>query len=124
MWTHGLPDGIDALTHWDGRTIWVRHGLSQVERRCTIEHERQHVLRGPGGVVELEERAVDIAAARTLIKLEHLIDGAKWARSMPELADELNVTEHVLHARLMHLHPSERALLKRALERDEDQEAS
>jgi hypothetical protein len=119
--THELPDGIDAATRWSDRTIWMRHGLSQVERRCVIEHERQHVLRGPGGVTELEERAVDIAAARTLIKLEHLIDAARWARSMPELAEELHVTEFVLHARLMHLHPSERAVMQRALH-DDDQE--
>jgi hypothetical protein len=124
VWTHGLPAGVDALTYWDGRTIWVRHGMSQVQRRCIIEHERQHVLRGPGGVVEVEERAVDIAAARALIKLEHLIDAARWARSMPELADELHVTEHVLHARLMHLHPSERAAMRRALDEDDEQAVS
>ena len=125
VWTRNLPDGVNAMTYWDGRVIWIRHGLSQVQRRCTIEHERQHVLRGPGGVTDLEERAVDIAAARTLIKMEHLVDAAKWARSMPELADEMNVTEFVLHTRLMHLHPSERAMLRRMHEQGEDeQEAS
>jgi hypothetical protein len=123
VWTHELPDGFDAVTHWRRRIIWMRHGLSQVERRCIIEHERQHILRGPGGRVDLEERAVDIATARALIRLEHLIDAARWARSMPEMAEELNVTEFVLHARLMHLHPSERAAMHRALH-DDDQEAA
>jgi hypothetical protein len=117
-WTSDLPDGVDAATRWADRTIWVRVGLSQVQRRCVIEHERQHVLRGPGGNVLYEERTVDVATAHALIRLEDLVRAAKWARSMPELADELNVTEDVVHVRLRHLHPSERAVLRRATEHE------
>ncbi|GAA2037547.1 hypothetical protein GCM10009740_31740 [Terrabacter terrae] len=106
-WTKDLPAGIDAATRWSDKTIWVRAGLSQVQRRCIIEHERQHVLRGPGGHIGREERLVDVATAHQLILLEDLVQASKWARSMPELADELNVTEDVLHIRLRHLHPSE-----------------
>ena len=122
-WTHELPEGIDAATRWADRTIWVRIGLSQVQRRCIIEHERQHVLRGPGGHVGYEERSVDVATAHALISLNALIDAARWARSMPELADELNVTEDVVHVRLRHLHPSERAVLRRAAEQMQDEPA-
>lgn len=113
-WTHDLPEGIDAATRWSDRTIWLRHGLTQVQRRCIVEHERQHVLRGPGGCVATEERHVDVATAHALIQLEHLVDAARWARSLPELADELNVTQEVVQVRLKHLHPSERAVLRRA----------
>jgi hypothetical protein len=123
-WTHELPEGIDAATRWADRTIWVRHGLSQVQRRCIIEHERQHVLRGPGYLCPItEERTVDVATAHTLIDLDDLIDAARWARSLPELAEELNVTQDVAHVRLNHLHPSERAALMRACEQDEIEEA-
>lgn len=124
-WTHDLPDGIDAATRWSDRTIWVRYGLSQVQRRCIIEHERQHVIRGPGGVIAVEERAVDIATAHALIALGDLVEAAKWARSLPELAEELNVTENVVHTRLNHLHPAERAVLRRAqaAQQDDEEEA-
>lgn len=113
-WTSDLPPGIDAATRWSDRTIWVRLGLSQVQRRCVIEHERQHVLRGPGGVLEEEERQVDIATARVLVDIDELLDAALWARSLPELADELHVTQDVIHCRLAHLHPAERHALRRA----------
>ncbi|WP_076260818.1 hypothetical protein [Intrasporangium flavum] len=113
-WTGELPEGVDAATRWADRTIWLRFGLSQVQRRCIIEHERQHIIRGPGGHELYEERSVDVATAHSLIRLDELMDAARWARSMPELADELNVTEDVVHVRLRHLHPSERALLRRA----------
>lgn len=113
-WTHDLPDGIAALTVWADRAVWVSASLSQVERRCVIEHERQHLIRGPGGSVAFEERAVDVATAHALIRLGDLVEAAKWARSLPELADELNVTQDVVHTRLRHLHPSERAVLRRA----------
>jgi hypothetical protein len=112
------------MTRWSDRTIWVREGLTQVQRRCIIEHERQHVIRGPGGVIAVEERAVEIATAHALIALEDLVEAAKWARSLPELADELNVTQGVVHTRLNHLHPAERAMLRRAaIEQQEEEQA-
>lgn len=120
-WTHELPDGVDGATRWSDRTIWVRQGLSQVERRCVVEHERQHVIRGPGGVITVEERAVDIATAHALVRLEDLVQAVKWARSLPELADELNVTQDVVHTRLNHLHPAERAVLRRAQQDQQDE---
>ncbi|NUP03558.1 MAG: hypothetical protein HOW59_37110 [Nonomuraea sp.] len=123
-WTTDLPEGVDAATRWSDQTIWVRQGLSQVQRRCIIEHERQHVIRGPGGHILYEERTVDVATAHALISLDALVDAARWARSMPELADELNVTEDVVHVRLRHLHPSERAVLRRAAAEMEDEPAT
>lgn len=114
-WAHDLPEGVNGVTRWSDKTIWLRHGLSQVQRRCVIEHERHHVIRGPGGAIAVEERAVDIATAHALISLEDLIRAAQWSRSLPELADELNVTQKVAQVRLNHLHPAERAALRRAM---------
>lgn len=113
--THDLPADVMGVTRWRDRTIWVAHGLTQVERRCVIEHERQHALRGPGGTVESEERLVEIATAHALITLEDLARAARWAQSKDELADELFVTRDVLDVRLAHLHPAERAYLKKEL---------
>jgi hypothetical protein len=53
-----LAPGIDAATRWFNRTIWVRHGLTQVQRRCVLQHEHEHVLRGPGRLAQHEERTV------------------------------------------------------------------
>ena len=109
-----LPPGVNGATRWSDRTIWLRPGMTQVERRCVIEHERQHILRGPGGLGPAEERLVHIATARSLIRLADLIAAAKWALTFKELADELSVTPAVLAVRLAHLHPSERAALVEA----------
>ena len=114
-WTNLLPEGVDGATRWSDHTIWLRRDMSQVERRCVVEHERQHVLRGPGGVVDLEERAVDIATARALIELPDLIYAAKWATTVFELADELHVTPDVVRTRLDHLDDCELAALHTAL---------
>lgn len=113
-WTDQLPDGVIAATRWTDRTLWFSKGLSQVERRCAAEHERQHVVRGPGGVIEHEERAVDVATARALISVEDLIHHGRWARDCTELADELQVTVEVLMTRMEHLRPFERAAVHRA----------
>ena len=48
------------------------------------------------------------AVARRLIPFEALLDAARWARNVHELADELWVDEDTVRVRLAHLHPSER----------------
>ena len=42
-----LPQGVMGLTcHWT-RTVTLALGISQAERRCTIAHETEHIVRGP-----------------------------------------------------------------------------
>jgi hypothetical protein len=111
-----LPWGAHGWTRWSDRTIWLRAGLSQVERRCALEHERQHVLRGPDGQGECEEAVVEQATARALVPLADLVDALLWSRHPREVADALWVTLDVLTCRMRHLHPSERAALHAAAE--------
>jgi len=116
-WAH-LPEGILGHTDHARKIVTLAHGLTQAERRCTIEHERQHVLRGPVAPWrrEREEREVDAAAARQLISLDALVEALAWSDCEHEVADELWVDVAMLRARLEHLHPSERHHLRRRLE--------
>ena len=102
-----LPWGALGVTRWSDRTVWLVSGLTQVQRRCVIEHERQHILRGLHSCDSADERAVDIATARTLIPLDALVDAARWPTNTSEVADALWVTRDVLRCRARHLHPSE-----------------
>lgn len=113
--TDDLPAGVVAATTWRDKTIWLRRGLSQVERRCAVEHERQHILRG---VVcgDADEAFVEQATARALISLEALADALRWSRHPREVADAVWTTQAVLRCRVRHLHPAERAALAHAVE--------
>lgn len=90
-----------------------------MQRGCTITHELVHIERGPvpkdPWLKVREESYVEQEVARRLIKLEPLGEALAWANHMSEAADCLWVTERVLEVRLAHLHPSERAHLKRRL---------
>lgn len=113
-----LPDGILGLTDHRRRTITLAHGLTQAERRCTLEHELQHVDRGPvtRGWVEREERVVDELAARRLITLERLADAMVWAYDEHEMAEELWVDVATVRTRLATLRPDEAAHIEDRLD--------
>lgn len=94
--------------------------LLQVERRCTLAHELEHLRRGQTCCVSgVEEVRVRHHAARWLLPSIHdiaralvLADGCRVAA-----ADELWVDVPTFDARLdaRHLHPAEWAILDRKL---------
>lgn len=117
VWTH-LPGNTAALT--DGRTIWIDPRLTQAQRRCTIEHERQHLLAGHGSAcTPALERRVEAAAARALISLERLARAIAWTQDEHELAEELWVDVDMLRARLANLTDDERAHIEEVIARRE-----
>lgn len=112
-WVH-LPPRIWGAT--DGTRIWMDPRQSQVERRCTLAHELEHIRRGHRSCqTPAVERSVRHAAARYLVPDPHdLADALIWARGdLAEAADQLWVDQPTLTARLdaVHLHPAERALI-------------
>lgn len=113
--TAALPGGALGITRWSDRTIWLTPNLTQVQRRCVLEHERQHILRGPAGQGDDEERAVEISTARALITLDDLADAARWSTHLREIADHCWVTSEVLSCRVRHMHPAELAALREAV---------
>lgn len=112
-WHDGGPAG---WTHFESATISLRRGMTQVERRCTLTHELEHIERGPAvrGYADDEERAVRENAARRLISFPRLVDAMLWSGDEYELADELWVDVGTVRDRLTTLSDDEgRELLRR-----------
>lgn len=100
------------------RTIWLDERLGQVERRCTLAHELEHIRRGHRGCQDAAtERKVDADAARRLLPDPHVVADALVYTSgdLAAAAAELWVVERTLRARLdrRHLHPAEQAIISR-----------
>lgn len=116
-----LLDGADArYFHTVQRILMDRRLGLQVERRCVLAHELGHAVRGDLPCHEeraddRQEAAVEQWAARQLITLDALADALRWSDNPTEVAEELWVTVDLLEVRIAHLHPSERAWLRRAL---------
>jgi len=90
---------IPAAT--DGNHIWVDPRMNQTEYRCAVMHELVHIAYGhttcQPPIVEARVRAV---TAGMLVPFENLVGAWRWAVTVDELADELNVTRLVLEDRL------------------------
>lgn len=108
----GLPDGVMGVTCWRTRTVTLAEGMSQAERRCTIAHETEHILRGPArpGAELREELDIDRRVSRLLIpSVPAVADAMSWARGCVETtADELWVDDYLLAVRLSALNAKER----------------
>lgn len=117
-----LLDGADARYYATiDRILMDRRLETQVERRSVLAHELGHAIRGdlPCGDETLDARQealVEQWAARKLIDLPALADALRWSDDPDEVAETLWVTPELLEARLRHLHPSEVAHLRRALD--------
>src|SRR5690242_1508632 len=99
-----LPPGLMGQTCHRTRTVTLALGMSQAERRCTIAHETQHVLRGPvpAHAALREELAVDRRVAALLLPgLREVADALVRSRGRVEAAaDELWVDDGLLQVRL------------------------
>ncbi|AOZ48503.1 hypothetical protein A8L58_16000 [Acidipropionibacterium acidipropionici] len=115
VWAGLLPGRARGLT--DGHsTIWIRTGLTQRERRCTLAHELVHIAHHHvGHQTPAVEAQVRVETARAMLPdLAPIIDGLRWGHSWWEIADDLWVTEDVLACRLDHLTPTERRTIEEA----------
>ena len=106
QWTR-LPDGLLGVTDHARQVIVLDERLLQAERRCTLAHELEHVRRGPTPAEPVlaarEEAAIDLAAARQLIRINDLGEALAWSDHPQEVADELWVDAATLATRLRHL---------------------
>jgi hypothetical protein len=114
-----LPPGIMGTTCHATTIVTLAVGMSQAERRCTIAHETEHILRGPVAPHEArrEELLIDDVVSRLLIpSLPELVDALAWAGGHLEAAaDALWVDDYLLQVRLGSLTPRERAYAGRRL---------
>jgi hypothetical protein len=108
-----LAPGVMGLTCHRTRTVTLALGMSQAERRCTIAHETEHILRGPvpAHAVSGEELAIDRRVATLLLPgLGEVADALVRALGHLETAaDDLWVDDYLLRARLGCLSGTERA---------------
>lgn len=119
-WHDEMPDEHTyGFTKWADRTINLRSGMSFEERRCTIAHEVEHVLRGPFSRCQEmgEEVAVNRHCARLLLPgMQAIADALVWAHGNYEAAaEQLWVDPWTLEVRLGSLHGIERRYLDRRL---------
>lgn len=113
-WSDDMPSYLRGAS--DGERIWMRSDMSQVEQRCVLAHELEHMRAGHQGCQpEDVERRVRAAAARYMLPDPHVVaEALVWAAGeIHEAADVLWVTPRMLRHRLdvRHLHPAERAII-------------
>jgi hypothetical protein len=116
-----LPGDLMGHTDFAARTVTVDSRLDQAARRCTIDHEVEHVVRGPVGerYWPREERMIDQIVARRLIPLGRLAEAMVWAYHEEELAAELWVDVDTLRTRLHGLTDAETRVLNERLDASE-----
>lgn len=105
---------LSAMT--DGQsTIWLDERLTKVEARCALMHEIVHIAYGHAGhQPPMIERKVRAETARRLIPFERLLTVRHWQGDLHGLAEDLGVTDAVLHDRLRLATVEERAALEEA----------
>lgn len=111
-----LPAGYRGVSDATTGQIWMHTRLLQRERRSTLAHEREHLIRDHRGCQTDEiERVVRHHAARWLLpSLDQVVDALIWAQGDPEvMAEELWVDRATALARLdrAHLAPYEKTYL-------------
>lgn len=91
-----LRDGVASLT--DGVDIWVDDRLNEVQERCAIEHELEHIARGQGSSqTEPVEMSVRYAVALKLLPRGGAHKAScKGAPSLAAAARACGVTRQVL----------------------------
>lgn len=115
-----LPEGVLGHTDWNTKTITLALGQYQRERRCTIDHEVEHVHSGYVGddpiTVAREEKRINRLVARRLIPgiraMADALIAADWC--LDTAAEELHVDADTLAVRLGAItHPAEQGYLRR-----------
>jgi Zn-dependent peptidase ImmA (M78 family) len=117
VYEHEMPDGYLGCIDAENRIIWLDSRLTQAERRSALAHELGHLERGPAPAGEhadpVEERAVNVWAARKLIAIPDLAAALGWSSHLSEIAEELWVSVHMLTVRLETMTQAELMLLTR-----------
>ncbi len=91
---HELPREKMGVYYDDIKTVLIRPGLLQVERRCTLAHELAHYRLGHTACHdrrsgERQELQAEVLAGRFLIPLDRLVEARLVSSYVEEIADEL-----------------------------------
>lgn len=95
--TGRLSPELNACFHAPTMTVFVRHGLDPVTRRCAIAHELGHAQAGDECSSPRAEKTADEWAAKNLLDLDEVETVARDVDHAPSaMAAELGVTPHLL----------------------------
>lgn len=118
---HGLHEGLC----WRRHVILLDSCRSQAERRSDLAHAIAHVDLGHRSTSHQFFATKDEAAAATRLAVKRMLGIrnvgevlALFDQNRDLAAEEMSVDRTTLDVRLEHLHPSERAYLKRRLAAD------
>jgi Zn-dependent peptidase ImmA (M78 family) len=90
-----MPDGVAGRT--DGTDIWIDDRMNEVQEKCAVAHELEHIRRGHGTLQpEAVEMSVRYEVAKRLLPLEKIAGVCKQDRSLAMIAKDLEVTRQVL----------------------------
>lgn len=119
LWHDGGRRGYYNFTRQE---ISLRRGMTQAQRRSTLQHELHHHYRGRylRAILDREELACELAAARDLIDVRKLGEALAWSQDARIVAHELWVDVDLVRVRMDHLHPAERAYLRERLSHLDD----
>lgn len=99
------------------RVILLDTEADRSARRCALAHAVAHIDLGhspeSGKTGRRYEAAADALAATRLIPLGRLADVLTWALGPDEVADELDVTEHMVRVRVRALSVVEKRMISR-----------
>ncbi len=108
------------------RVVLVDSAADRAVRRCALAHAVAHIDLGhvpaSGRTGRRCEEQADTLAAARLIPLARLADVLRWALGPDEVAAEMDVTEHMVRARVLHLSAGEKAWIS-AFVADKDEAA-
>jgi hypothetical protein len=89
-----MPDGVAART--DGVDIWVDDRLNEIQERCAVVHEEEHIRRGHS---TLQPEAIEMSVRYAVAKLLLPDMGPRCnpdLKSLAAVAKDLGVTRQVL----------------------------
>lgn len=110
-----LPAGVLGLTDFDDHTVTLTLGMDQAQRRCTIAHETEHIIRGYTICEEREEFIIDRSVSRLLLpSIKVVADAMVYHQGDTfHAAEDLWVDEDILRMRMRTPHPSEMFYMRR-----------
>jgi hypothetical protein len=95
VWRVRMADGVAART--DGVDIWVDDRLNEIQEKCAIEHELEHIARGHSTIQpEAIEMSVRYAVAKRLLPDDLVPACNPELKSLAAVARDLGVTRQVL----------------------------
>lgn len=127
--TCALP-GVDGLWFADLRAIALDERLDRIGRRSALAHELVHVDHGDTQIAHVgpdgprqarrQESRADREAARRLVDVDALGRAlAAHPHDLAAVAEQLDVTVHLVVCRIENLHPAEQGQLRDVENRDE-----